>query len=323
MIDDILLEKQHYIHEGVKTAIVQRRRQLGLSQLIGDSALGKAALSMSDSLMPMENPDRDQIHLFNEYQQKAKAFGYEGAEIQMAYYRKVWPLEACNDAIIQDILDIFASAAEAEAWEDCAFGISRGFDAEQPTVFCMCVVLGLGYKDGNALVTKYINEERVKRGVQPLDLDPHLRCLAREYLAMDTEPDMSQITTDMERCDYMLGVPGGSRFRFSYGGVFAPYPMEQRSLNFFEGARLVVDEFLKARGDILLRSDWQDIGFAVKLEPVLPPHAPTVPSIMAEYLIAWRLPPGTERPAHFPTTIVDPRQAGEAPQKRKAWWWPF
>ena len=317
MIDDILLEKQHDIHEGVKTAIVQRRRQLGLNQLMGNSLLGKAALSMSDSLMAMQNPKADQIQY--EYQKFAKGLGYEGLEIGTTYYRKVWPLTTRNDVITHDILDIFLRASDGEAWEDWGFGISRGFNAEKPTEFCMCIVLGVGYKDGNALITNCINKARIKAGVQPLGLHPRLRHLAREYLVMDTEPEMSQVMRDIERSDY---IEGSARARAGYGGVYAALPMG-REVRAFEVARLVADEFIKARGESLLRSDWQHVGFAVKREPVLPPHAPTVPSVMAEYVIAWRLPPGLERPAHFPPPIIDRRKIGETTQKRKSWWWPF
>ena len=64
----------------------------------------------------------------------------------------------------------------------------------------MCVVFGVGFSDGNALITDYVNEERVKAGVQPLELDYYLRRLARDYLAMDTEPDRSRMLRDVEQC---------------------------------------------------------------------------------------------------------------------------
>ena len=282
------------------------------------SALGKAALSMSDSLMTIEDPQVEQIQ--SDYQQRARSFGYRGTGVGIAYYRKVWPLDTCNEVITQEILGLFLPTAGEDWWEDWGFGISRGLDADRPTEFCMCVVVGVGYSDGNALVTNHINQERVKVGVQPLELNYHLRRLARSYLAMDTEPDWNRISRDIEQCDYVEGM---SRFRCDHRGVYAPLPDDRDALSLHELARLVADELLRTRGESLMRSDWQHIGFAVKLEPVLPPMASAVPSIISEYVIAWRLPRGAVRPAHFPPPIDDPPQIGETPQKRKAWWWPF
>ena len=317
MIDDLLLRKQRAIHDAITTAIVEKRRQLGLSQFMNSSALGKAALSMSESLVPMQNPQGEQI--LSDYQQRAKSFGFQGGGVGVAYYRKVWPLDTHNEVITQDILNIFLPTAGHDSWEDWGFGLSRGFDSEKPTEFCMCVVFGVGFSDGNALITDYVNEERVKAGVQPLELDYHLRRLSRDYLAMDTEPDSNRMLRDIEQCDYSEPM---SRIRLDHGGVYAPIPGGDLSL--YEVARLVADEFLRTRRDTLLCSDWQHVGFAVQLEPVLPPMGLRVPSIMSEYVIAWRLPPNAERPAHFPPPFDRMEQPiVETPQKRRAWWWPF
>ena len=105
MIDDLLLRKQRAIHDAITTAIVEKRRQLGLSQFMNSSPLGKAALSMSESLVPMQNPQEEQI--LSDYQQRAKSFGYQGAGVGVAYYRKVWPLDTHNEGITQDITDVF------------------------------------------------------------------------------------------------------------------------------------------------------------------------------------------------------------------------
>ena len=316
-IDNVLLGKQRAINNDVVTAIAEKRSLSGLSQLMNSSSLGKAALSMSESLGPMQNPQGEQI--LSSYQQRAKSFGYQGAGVGVAYYRKIWPLDTHNEVIAQDILNIFLPTAEDDSWEDWGFGLSRGFDSEKPTEFCMCVVFGVGFSDGNALITDYVNEERVKAGVQPLELDYHLRRLARDYLVLDTEPDRNRMLRDIQRCDYAEPM---SRIRFDHGGVYATHP--GGDLSFYEVARLVADEFLRTRRDTLLRSDWQHVGFAVQLEPVLPPMDLRVPSIMSEYVIAWRLPPNAERPAHFPPPTDRMEQPiVETPRKRRAWWWPF
>ena len=218
-MDNFLLKKQRAIHDAVVTAIAEKRSQFGLSQLINSSVLGKAALSMSESLVPMQNPQGEQI--LSDYQQRAKSFGYQGAGVGVAYYRKVWPLDTHNEVITQDILDIFLPTAGDDSWEDWGFGLSRGFDSEEPTEFCICVVFGLGFSDGNALITDYVNEERVKAGVQPLELDYHLRRLARDYLALDTEPDRSRMLKDIEQCDYAEPM---SRIRLDHGACLCSTP---------------------------------------------------------------------------------------------------
>ena len=280
---------------------------------MNSALLGKAALSMSESLISMNDPQAEEVQ--SEYQNRANSFGYQGVGIGVAYYRKVWPLDTHNEVVTQDIIDVFLPTAGHDSWEDWGFGLSRGFDSERPTEFSMCVVLGVGCSDGNALITDYVNEERVKVGVQTLELNYHLRRLAREYLEMDTEPDRNRMLRDIEQCDY---AEPKSRIRLDHGGIYAPLP--SGNLTLYEMARLVADEFLRTRRDTLLRSDWQHIGFAVRLDPVMPPIPPTVPSIMSEYVIAWRLPPGVERPAHFPRSAE--QSIAETPRKRRSWW-PF
>ena len=308
-IDYFIKQKQDSIQHAVVTAITKERRQLGLSQLIESSTLGEAALPIQEALMTIEEPQEEQIQ--SDFQQRAQFSGYQGAGVGVAYYRKAWPLDTCNEMIAQEVLGIILQTATGDYWEDWSIGLSRGFDPRIPTEFRICVVVGLGYSDGNALVTNYINSERVKADVQPLELDYHLRRLARRYLAMDTEPDRNLLSKDIEECGYTDGM---SRFRSDYSGVYAPLPSDRGRLSLDEVARLVADEYLKTRRESLMRSDWQHVGFAVKLEPARPPMASAVPSVMSEYVVAWRLPPGAERPAHFPPPIDDPAQLGETPQ---------
>ena len=129
-----------------------------------------------------------------------------------------------------------------------------------------------------------------------MEIDYHLRRLARNYLAMDTEPDSNSLWSDISQCDY---AEPKTRVRIDHGGVYAPLPDNVYRFSISEVARLVADEYIRNRRESLLRSDWQHIGFAVRLDPVMPPTPPTVPSIMSEYVIAWRLPPDVERPTNL------------------------
>ena len=171
---------------------------------------------------------------------------------------------------------------------------------DHETGFGVGVVFGVGYTDGNALVTNHINEPRRNAGVQPLELNHRLRNLARDYLALYSEPGPDQMRKDIEECGYL--VPGITA-RWAYSGVYVPIQSGGGDLYVRDVARMVADQFLRAEGELLLRADWQDIGIAVRTDPVLPPDNPAVPagpSVQAEFLIGWRLPEGVERPAHFP-----------------------
>ena len=201
MIDDVITQKQAAIENAVEVRMIEKRKELGLNRLMGSSALGRAAMSMSESLVrDIENPEPEQITA--EYQQRTESAGYRGAEVSVAYYRKTWPIDAPIELVANDILDLFLPTGLVDLWEDWGFGVSGGFDETNPSRFGTCVVLGTGWTDGNALVTNYINEERVKRGSEPLNVNYALRILAREYLAMDTEPDRRQILSDILQAGY-------------------------------------------------------------------------------------------------------------------------
>ena len=77
---------------------------------MNSALLGKAALSMSESLMTIENPQEEQTQ--TEYHRRARSHGYQGIEVGVAYYRKVWPLNTRDEVITQDILDVFLPIVE-------------------------------------------------------------------------------------------------------------------------------------------------------------------------------------------------------------------
>lgn len=84
MTSDFLFRKQRAIQNAIEAGITQERRRLGLSQLTNSSVLGEAALSMSRSISAMENSDPDQIS--DEYRQRARSAGYQGANTVVAYH---------------------------------------------------------------------------------------------------------------------------------------------------------------------------------------------------------------------------------------------
>lgn len=303
---DYIQQKHIAVSRLVEDAIIERRRQVGISQLMNSSALGRVAFTVCQSLMMDPDPQTGRIHA--DFEGRARALGYSGLELGVAYYREPWPLDTANEEIAQDIFARFTGAAEQDMWEDWGLGLGKGFNAETPNIFGMGMVFGLGYLDGNALITDHINEARVRAGVEPLELSYHLRRLARDYLPMDSHPEVSRIMDDLEGCGYRA--PGFTT-RWAYGGGYAPVPMGDGPIHVRDMAKLVANELLKTDGERLLRSDWQHIGVAVRVEPILPPEDPIVPSFQAEYLVGWRLPEGDERPEHFPPPIEDTQPSQE------------
>ena len=166
--DDLLSTKVQAIMKIVETVVAGKRKDLGLSPLFVDSALGTAAMSVSEDIATMEDPQAELMHSI--YWRTAKSLGYRGMVTGMVYYRKMWSIDVHDDVIAQHILNIFGEVIKEDQWEDGAFGVCKG-NVETPGNFVMCVVFGLGYTDGNALITKHINEERIKAGIQPLELD--------------------------------------------------------------------------------------------------------------------------------------------------------
>ena len=303
-IDEVISKKQAGIQDLVDTAIIERRRELGLSQLMNSSPLGMAALSACQAMVAVEVPQSEQVQ--EDFRLAAVSMGYKGVEVGVAYYRHVWPLDTPNEQIARHILDVFDGAALQDHWEDWGFGVTKGKFIDEETGFGFGLVFGVGYTDGNALVTNHINDARRKVGVQPLELNHRLRNLARDYLALHSEPGPDQMRRDIEECGYLAP---GITARWAYSGVYVPTRTVSGDIYLRDAARMVADEFLRAEGELLLRADWQDIGIAVRTDPVLPPDDPDVldgPSIQAEFLVGWRLPEGVERPVHFPPPAEPP-----------------
>ena len=302
LTDRFIRRKQATILDIVMNSITEKRNQLGLGQLMDNSALGRAALSMSESLLAdIEHPQYEQMR--SEYQQQVQSFDYRGLAVGLSWYREAWPLDTSNEEIAQDILDTFMPTTVEDRWEEFGLGISRGFDDNDPGRFCMCLVLGVG-ADGSAIVTNHINEMRVEKGLQPLESDYYLRRLAQDYVVLHDRPDENRISIDIEQSGYVKGM---SRFRCSYGRTIVAFPpIDEDEFSVHELARLVAGEVLKTHGEFVLRSDWQNVGIAVTLGHAINSTDAVELSIVIDCVLAWRLPENTERPAHFPPPIDEP-----------------
>lgn len=322
MNDRIMSQKQKAIGEAVETGLEKVRKEAGLNKLMVDTALGRSAMSMSSSILAdIENPEYNQI--LADYGQLAYSNGYQGTEVGVAYYRNNWPIETPDDLIANEFIDHFLQTFKMDLWEECVLGVSSALDERYAGRLGICIVIGTGWTDGNALVVNYINEERRKRSVRPLNVHNALRLLARQYLAMDTEPDRDEILPALWQVGYAH--PRG-RTWFDHSGVFAPVPSDKDALTIRDIAKLVTDQYLRDK-DLLLNPRWEDVGFATGLQPVQPLKVnPSVPSFVSEFVIAKHISPGftghlNEAYLYRRPRRPDPRV--EQARRRKRWWWPF
>lgn len=170
-------------------------------------------------------------------------------------------------------------------------------------VFGMGPVFGIDCSDANAFITSYINQASLSLGAPPLELNHHLRRLPQLYFAIECNSEPDQIWEDLQECGHMA--PSFLVLQF-YSSVYAPILSDGGYLLIRDVARIVSDEFVMVHGERLLRPDWQEIGIAVRLDPVIAPIGQEVPSIMAEY---WRLPEDADRPTYLPP-LAEPTPSG-------------
>lgn len=83
-IDPAVQQKQSAIQELVKAAIIQKRSDLGFSQLMNSSPLGMAALSACQAMVEVAEPQSEQV--YKDFRLAAKSIGYQGVEMGVAYY---------------------------------------------------------------------------------------------------------------------------------------------------------------------------------------------------------------------------------------------
>ena len=316
---DFVVQKAATIQDAITDGIVQKRRQAGLTPMVASSELSAVAKTFSDAiLVEIDYPDADEMTA--EYKRLATTTGYRG-QVDMRYLRKTYSLATPDELIAYEFIDHVSEAVMTDFLEDWAIASSVGYDERRPAAFGICFVLGGGWTDGNALVIQFINEERRRRGIRPLNVDPVLRQMARTYLALDTIPDMDQIHFDL----FQLGYAHPSeKVSVNHSGVYAPLHND-RDISGPEVARLVADEYLRD-GELLLKPAWKDIGVAVGTQPVLPVRVnPAVPSFLSEYVIARHVPTTMTALGGFYMVSAPRRPAPpvEKAGRRRRWWWPF
>ncbi|MCY4651558.1 MAG: hypothetical protein OXC95_00165 [Dehalococcoidia bacterium] len=101
-IDSAVQQKQSAIQDLVEAAIMQKRRDLGFSQLMNSSPLGMAALSACQAMVEIAEPQSEQVH--TDFRLAATSMGYQGMETGVAYYRQTWSLDTPNERIARHVL---------------------------------------------------------------------------------------------------------------------------------------------------------------------------------------------------------------------------
>ena len=139
MNDRVISQKQKAISEAVETGLEKVRKEAGLNQLMVDTVLGVAAMSISSAIFAdIENSEYGQI--LTEYKQLVTSNGYQGTEVGVAYYRKGWPIDTPDALIANEFIDHFLQTATTDLWEDCALGITSGLDENYPPVSSVSVL---------------------------------------------------------------------------------------------------------------------------------------------------------------------------------------
>lgn len=257
-----------------------------------NSTLGMAAAGVS---LYLAGADISPEQVRDVFSRRVRQSEYNGWAVA-PYYREVYPMDTPDEKIIADMTDVLSRQIDDVAYEDFGVGITHGYPNDDHSRFGVCIVMGVGCTDGSAYALARINEARESVGVAPLEAHYSLRYLVRNYILMDESPDLEQFNRDMWESGYARP---GILVRQGYGSSYRPTHRGVDALTYEDMGNLAAAGLLADNEEIVLRSDWQHIGIAARVV-THPIHGTCV---HAEFVIAWQLPEGTERPAHFPPPL--------------------
>lgn len=321
--------KEQAISQMIVNYILAERERLGLLLPDPHSGLGVAAQETA-TWFAGEDDFEETIYeylkqrLFDQPHSRTSVWF-----LQLAYGRHVWPANAEPIEIARDLIERMglAKIASTPALDYLAVGSAYG----TPDV-SEGITEGFGYAvvvayatDGNSMIVDRINRRRVLGGAAPLQISTPLRSIARKLITLSSADEAgASLNQEAEAFGYMAE---GWQVRLAYNGSYARLPRWGETPVWEpEMAGIVADQLLKDC-PILLRPDWQDVGIAtgIKNHPDLGGH-----NFQTEFVAGWRIPYGSERPAHFPPPIdlegnpvaQDEASASPKPQRRRRWW-PF
>ena len=295
--------RQFKILNAVRDDVFNWRKEQGLPDAMPSTALGRAALRITERFAVAEIESPEKVYkAFEQYVIEGED-EYAGWS-SVAYYRETWPMHTPDDEIIDAMTAVLCRQINDLAFEDCGFGISCGYTDDSHSKFGVFVAIGFGTTDGSAYAVMHINKAREEAGVPRLRIDYPLRLMARKYRPMADIPDDDLLTEDIAQYGY---VSPGWRVRYFFIGAHSPplrdvlpraFALEEANILMVEHDKmgeLAASALLAEHGGILLRPDWQDIAVATSIS-----GSKGDEKVQAEFLIAWKIPEDAERPSHFP-----------------------
>ena len=332
--EELRKKRQQTIVDGVRDAIFAKRASLGHPELMPNTILGMSALYASGIVAETNNVTDELVHAT--LREAAGQGGY-GGFIAAAYHKEFWDADSSDDLIIKEMSETLHRQFSRFAWEDRGIGICAAF--LESGRFGVTIVIAIGAVDGSAQTVAGINKARLSKGSAPLHLNYPLRKLAREYINRSTFPDKKRIEDDIIQSGY---VEPGHVFQCAYLGTETVVHRDNDEIPVDKLGNAAANALLQEYGGLLLRSDWQDIGIATRNWSST--TSPSSNNVQVEFVIAWALPEGVERPTHFPPPIgkepsdkqqlhqdgetiqsrpYRPHQLPVSEPKRRRRWWPF
>ena len=318
--DPMINEKARRIGQHFRSAFTHKRSELGLTPLTGNSILGKEAYLTSLVLAEDELAE----DTYDKYEMRVREGGYKG-HTAFSYVRHTWQLDTPDQVIVEDLLDLFSDDLFMGnvGWEDVGYGICPGYPDGDQSRIGICIVVGVGRVEGYVDALDHINSVRALEGANPLELSLELRETARRLDSID-EVTYAQLDKAIRESGY-----GGPtrRIRFAYNGAHKLMPEDITSVTYEEQGKRISDTLLEEHKDLLMRPDWQHIGFASGLVTRSKIDNSQGVWLQTSFILAWQMPEGAKRPTHFPPSLMEDEhantnpQASEKPRKRR--WWPF
>ena len=335
---DVFREKEDVISDIILRHILDERQRLGLSEprpLTGFSAAAKDTALWFAAEEDFDDKIQDYLR-----QRCVDHLGKAHSSwlLRLAYGRQVWPVSAELTTVVKEMLERLdlSGVIAAPKLDYLGLGSTHAVldhagnavhtSGDQPAEFGFAVVIAYA-TDGSSMILERINKQREAVDAAPLQISVPLTAMVHKYVRSNTQTVTEKedvLQQDIRDFGYLAE---GWEGRFGYGGAFSRIPASQSTpLSEAKLADALASELLIRFGNMLLRSDWQDIGIATAIGKS---EQPGRVDAIAEYVLGWRIPFGSERPAHFPTSITDqnnPPSSRKEPQSRpgrKRSWWPF
>ena len=331
--EELRTARQKIIVDGVRDAIFAKRASLGHPEMMPNTILGMSALYASRVLAETEVTDETVHSTLREMAVQGRYTGFSTT----AYQREIWDANSTDGLIIQSMAESLHRQFSRFAWEDYGIGITAAF--LESDRFGVSIVMAVGAIDGSAQTVASINKARALAGSDVLHQNYALRKLARGYIEGSTFPEKKRIEEDLIQSGY---VEPGHVFRYAYLGTETAVQRDNDEIPIDELGDAASIALLKEYRGLLLRSDWHEIGVATRNWPST--TSPSFYNVQAEFVIAWTLPEGTERPAYFPPPLNNepgknqqihqdgiaiqyksyrPHESPVGEPKRRRRWWPF